>query len=277
MINNPKSVLGYRTNLSFTIGLHNKDSALLKLIEGYFEGYGGISKLGAESSQYRVTSVEGLKLVIDHFDTYPLRTQKKADYLLFKQAYELVAKKEHLSLEGLNKILSLRASMNLGLPENLKNTFNVVQAPRPEVLVEEIPNPYWLSGFVCGDGCFMVSVSKSLSTKSGFSVRLYFSISQDLRDSVLMSKLADYLSCGNWHIKEGKSYGEFVVSKFTDIESKIIPFFDKYPIYGDKRLDFESFKQAASTIVSKGHLTAEGLEEINSIKGSMNKERYPKG
>jgi len=79
-----------------------------------------------------------------------------------------VFNKEHLSLEGLNKIINIRASMNLGLSENLKNTFNVIPAPRPEILFEEIPNPYWLSGFVCGDGCFMVSVGKSSSTKNGF-------------------------------------------------------------------------------------------------------------
>jgi hypothetical protein len=35
----------------------------------------------------------------------------------------------------------------------------------------------------------------------------------------------------------------FVVSKFSDIESKIIPFFNKYPIHGDKSKDFDSFNQ----------------------------------
>lgn len=56
--------------------------------------------------------------------------------------------------------------MNLGFPGNLKkkkkkNTFNnVIPTPRPEILFEEIPNPYWFVR-VCGDGCFIVSVSKS--------------------------------------------------------------------------------------------------------------------
>lgn len=52
-----------------------------------------------------------------------------------------------------------------------------------------------------------------------------------------MSRLVDYLSCGGWNVKGSKSYGEFVVSKFSDIQSKLIPFFDKYPLYY-KRLDF---------------------------------------
>ncbi len=43
---------------------------------------GGISKLGGESSQYRITSVEGLKLVIDHFESYPLITQKSRLFII---------------------------------------------------------------------------------------------------------------------------------------------------------------------------------------------------
>ena len=109
---NSASALGYRVDLGFTIGLHNKDLKLLKLIQAYFvccAGIGNITKLGEESSQYRVTSIGDLKIIINHFYTYPLITQKRADFLLFKQAYLSVCNKEHLSLEGLNKIIGIRA------------------------------------------------------------------------------------------------------------------------------------------------------------------------
>lgn len=98
-----------------------------------------------------------------------------------------------------------------------------------------------------------------------------------------MCKLVNYLSCGRWYERDSKPYGEFIVSKFSDIELKIIPFFEKYPMYGDKRLDFESFNHpiaaaaaAAQIISTKGHLTGEGLDAIYTIKKGMNKERYPK-
>ena len=38
--------------------------------------------------------------------------------------------------------------------------------------------------------------------------------------------------------KKKKDEGNFIVSKFSDIEVKIIPFFKKYPIHGVKALDF---------------------------------------
>jgi hypothetical protein len=41
--------------------------------------------------------------------------------------------KEHLTLEGLLKILSFKASINLGLPDKLKEYFpNIKPSPRPE-------------------------------------------------------------------------------------------------------------------------------------------------
>jgi len=58
--------------------------------------------------------------------------------------------------------------MNLGLSDSLKSAFpDTIPVTRPLVELKVIPNPHWLAGFVCGDGCFVVGVSKSKSTKSG--------------------------------------------------------------------------------------------------------------
>lgn len=57
------------------------------------EGVGKISKLASNSVLFRVSSIDELKVIIDHFDRYPLISYKYKDYLLFKQAFELVQKK----------------------------------------------------------------------------------------------------------------------------------------------------------------------------------------
>jgi hypothetical protein len=44
-----------------------------------------------------------------------LITNKLNDYKLFKLAYILILKKEHLTLEGIKKLVSIKSSMNLGL------------------------------------------------------------------------------------------------------------------------------------------------------------------
>jgi hypothetical protein len=61
-----------------------------------------------------VQSFKDLKVIIDHFKRFPLLTQKCADFELFSQIFYLMEKKEHLTLEGLNKILAIKASINLG-------------------------------------------------------------------------------------------------------------------------------------------------------------------
>jgi len=86
---NSKSSLKYRIKLSFQIGLHKKDKELLNLIKSYF-GVGEINKLAEDSVLYKVTSIEQLQIIIDHFDRYSLITQKHKDYLLFRQAFELI-------------------------------------------------------------------------------------------------------------------------------------------------------------------------------------------
>ena len=56
------------------------------------------------------------------------------------------------------------------------------------------------------------------------------------------------------------------VSNFSDISTKVIPFFQRYPLQAKKRLQFEQFCQAAELIKSKQHLTPEGIEQIRTLK-----------
>jgi len=75
-----------------------------------------------------------LACIINHFDSYQLKTQKHADFLLFKLAFDIVNNKEHLTAEGLRKLISIRASLNKGLPERLKIAFHdIIPILRPEV------------------------------------------------------------------------------------------------------------------------------------------------
>jgi hypothetical protein len=85
----------------------------LELIRASLGGVGYISKPGADSVEYRVSSIKDLiNVVIPFLDKYPLITQKKADYELFKRIVNMVARKEYCTLAGLQNIVNIRASMN---------------------------------------------------------------------------------------------------------------------------------------------------------------------
>jgi hypothetical protein len=121
--------------------LHKKDRFILEAIKNYL-GVGEIYTQGIDSAQYRVFSIKDLQLVIDHFDKYPLISQKFGDYSLFKQAYLLLINKEHLTPEGLLKIIAIRASINNGLSESLKEAFpSIIPVIRPNRNIFSINNP----------------------------------------------------------------------------------------------------------------------------------------
>lgn len=90
-----------------------------------------------------MTSIKDLtNVIIPHFCKYPLLTQKQADFELVRRLVELMNHKEHLTTEGLHKILSIRASINKGLPERLKPAFpDIIPVSRPEVKLAENIDP----------------------------------------------------------------------------------------------------------------------------------------
>ena len=195
----------------FKIELHAKDIILLKLIQEFFNGIGKITQKG-EKIAYHVKSLKDLKVIISHFENYPIITNKYADYVLFKSIVQLMISKEHLTEEGLLKILSLKASLNNGLSEELKKHFpNISPISRPSVGETSIEDPQWLSGFASGEGCFLIDTYKSKTTL-GVGVTLRFKLAQHSRDSNLMKSLEQYLGCGTYYSKSTQNVGEFVVS-----------------------------------------------------------------
>jgi len=116
LIKNNELKVGWRAQAELIIVLHQKDLDLLELIQSYFSGVGSITKQRKDSVQYRVRSVKDLRVIMDHFDKYPLITQKWADYQLFKRVVDLMNRKEHLTPKRcfLQEIVNIRASMNQG-------------------------------------------------------------------------------------------------------------------------------------------------------------------
>jgi hypothetical protein len=136
-----KLKIGWETQLSFNISLHTKDLNLLMKIKSFFGEVGFIKKnKGHNSVTYSVTKIRDLvDVIIPHFNKYSLISQKRADFILFSSVVDLVKNKEHLNVEGLNKILAHKASMNKGLPKSLGDNFtNIIPVERIKFKVSNI-------------------------------------------------------------------------------------------------------------------------------------------
>jgi hypothetical protein len=88
-----------------------------------------------------------------------------------------------------------------------------------------------------------------------------------------MKSLISFFDCGRYASRSNKDYGDFLVTTISDINDKIIPFFQKYEIKGGKVNDFADFSKAAEIIKTKGHLTSEGLNKLLVLKDGMNRKR----
>ncbi|KAF8797331.1 hypothetical protein BYT27DRAFT_7324523, partial [Phlegmacium glaucopus] len=134
--------LRWRAEVVFQIALHKKDLELLKQIQDFFGGIGVIANSSNDMCAFRVTSPKQISdKIIPHFDKYILITKKQADYLLFKEIIMLIIQGEHLKEEGLQSVINLRASLNLGLSEVLKTAFpNTIPIIRPLVPKAIIPH-----------------------------------------------------------------------------------------------------------------------------------------
>lgn len=265
------NIMPLSVRLYFQIGLHLKDEKILKSIQSTL-GVGKFykSKSRVDSVELQVSSIKDMSAIINFFDNYPLITQKWADYILFKEAYELILNKQHFTIEGLKRLVAIKSLINKGLSDQLKEAFSnleLVNVDRCNV-IKEIPDPNWIAGFTSGEGNFSVRVFNSASHAIGYQVQLRFQITQQSRDKFIMERLISYLGCG--YNSERGDIMDFYVTKFTDITDKVIPFFEKYPIIGVKLGNYNDFCKVAKLVNDKEHLTVEGLEKIRLLKSNMN-------
>lgn len=259
---------------SFQIKVHSRDNLLLMQIRDYLGGIGNIYT-NTKDSKFTVRSLEDILKIITHFDNYPLITQKKADFMLFKQIILKIVEGEHLSAKGLQEIVNIRASMNLGISASLHTIFpNTVPVTRPLIENTAVPHPEWMAGFVTGEGCFLIQMAKYGKDKLD-GVSLSFKVSQHLRDELLLRSFISFFGCGlfNYHGSKNRKSGVFIVRKFADISDKILPFFKNHEIRGIKREDFEDWSKVVELIRAKAHLTEAGVEKIRGIKSGMNRLR----
>ena len=74
-----------------------KNKALLESIHKHL-GVGKIYKHGPQSVQLQVLSKKYFPFIFQHFDRFGLITHKGSDFLFLKQVFQLIQRKEHLTL-----------------------------------------------------------------------------------------------------------------------------------------------------------------------------------
>jgi hypothetical protein len=104
---------GHQIFLVFKLVQHSRDEQLMRSLVDYL-GCGNIY-VYASAVEYRVTKFSDLTdKIIPLFQKYQIQGAKHLDYTDFVSVIELMKNKKHLTEEGLDKIITIKASMNKG-------------------------------------------------------------------------------------------------------------------------------------------------------------------
>ena len=228
---------------------------LAGLIEG--DGWFGKKQLHIIFSENDIALAYNIKKRIGHGNVYKIKDKKAVRYIC-------------KNVKGLSYILFLVNGKFVSKPKyeqlldhNYNIDFNCTILPP---LNKRALNNYWLAGFTQADGCFHISVVASKTHKTGFSVRLEFSLKQNdfvplklLYETIKMGNLTRY-STGIWCYKSsGFRTAEFLIN-----------YFDTFNVFAGKYISYLKFRKVYIMITQGKHLQEKGITKIKSIasKGS---------
>ena len=141
-------------------------------------------------------------------------------------------------------------------------------------------DPWWIAGFVDGEGCFSVDLISNATMTLGVQAQANFSVTQGLKSRSALERIQAYFGCGQIQAnKRTDNHREdlaiYRVRRLADLQQVIIPFFQRHPLQTAKAHDFALFAEAVALMGRGEHLSPEGLETIGRLKGRMSQPLVP--
>lgn len=244
--------LGYGITFKFIISQRSNDKNILIKIKDYFKlGY-IYSRKTDNCSTYVVSNKILLQSsIIPFFQTYLLKTVKQYNLNLFISVLSLTPIK---SYEKLNEI---------------KEKLKLMNKHKQYLTKIENLDPWWVTGFIDAEGCFLISFYNKKNYKLGIKVVPRLLITQHNENKAVLQSLKQFFNCGRIYNKGNNCLG-FEIEGFKNISSLVLSHFNNYPLQTSKKDDFEIFCKILNKMENKEHLIEKGLIEIKELKDKMN-------
>ena len=126
----------------------------------------------------------------------------------------------------------------------------------------------WVTGFVEGEGSFNVPVRREYDRGLPWRVSLSFNVSQIGPEVPRL--LQSVFGVGTVRGR-GDGVFYFEVTKPSELEDRVFPFFERFPLRMVKRQDLAIFRQISELVQSGRHKTAAGVREALLLRGPMNR------
>ena len=136
---------------------------------------------------------------------------------------------------------------------------------------ERLLDPWYVTGFFEGEGCFSVSIHCHPAITHGWMIRPVLQAYQHKDRVELLERVAEFFRCGKIRSKGPQSsVMTFAVERTQDIIEKVLPHFDKYPLQSTKQLDYLKFREITGRMYRKEHKDLQVFLEIARTAFSMN-------
>lgn len=132
-------------------------------------------------------------------------------------------------------------------------------------------NPYYVTGFIDGEGSFSVSIGKHKTLKRGLEVRPEFEIEVRADDKEILERILITIGCGRIYDLSYERYGWYPHVKYKITSSKdliefLFPFLDNCPLQAKKKEVYQRFKAIVLIVRRKEHLTDKGFKKIIKLR-----------
>ena len=135
-------------------------------------------------------------------------------------------------------------------------------------------NPWYITGFVEGEGTFHVAIYKDSKMKFGLKFIPEFHVNQSYLRQETLREIKRYFGCGYVKSNHRQNIKDdtlvLVVRNRNDLLNKVIPFFEKYPLLSNKQDSFQLFKKVVCFLESGQHATFTGVKKILDSAYQMN-------
>ena len=162
---------------------------------------------------------------------------------------------------------------------NVNHSSNII---KKSVNKESNFNNSWLAGFVDADGSFGIRHTKIENKAKKRQISCRLRIEQRMVDPItnesyfdILTKIAFFFNCNlllRKQVDTGNVYFSLTASSSKSIKI-IIDYFESYPLYSSKYLDYKDWAEAARLILDKKQYTNESIVKIDSLKSNMNNSR----
>lgn len=264
--------VGWTIQPSFTITLHIRDLELLNSVKNFFSV--GTILIYKNTAQYRIRNKEELRIIIKHFNEYPLYTSKSINFLYFCEILNLMDQKQHTNVTGFLKLASLINKLNNPLSESLlAKLLELGPLPNVELKVnndiskiKEL-NPFWLSGFITGEGSFTY-FTRSRINSAGSTVKDYtliFEISQRTIDVHTLKMINSFFNEGNVFTDTKRSMSRYRLTINANTISILSSHFNDYPLLGHKAKQWLAWLDLVNYLINNKNKINQDLNMLDEL------------